>query len=341
MTRDFQVKEQLFDDLRFKSRILIDNSIDDWSALRNSRGLQMWTASVYAAYQVFLCYLNGFGTRQDRTLAGIYLAASACGGYTQALTMCLRFHQMYPDIELPGWRPDAQPIYQPLCIGFFPGIQWFNLDLQILRELDPEKAAQIWPEINMYGLIELGEDQIENPPHQETCYPGPDVRFLWYPRGSIDLFGSLLPRSATEHLINGFKTGLFPEGTLNHRGESVLYMSCRMGDAELVLALFEEFDWVQRQTTTATQNGRLPLHFLFAFPPDEFPMVGEVLLAHGANIDATDKKSWRAVDFAISAGREDVAFWLLDHRKVFFSTLYCDPLTETMQNKCSCSKTIN
>lgn len=316
--QNYQIKAQIFQDLAFKASVLVENPVANWPALRENRGLQKWTASVYAAYQVFLCFLHGFGTKQDLSLAGRYLAASACGGYTQALTTCFRFHQRYPDIYLPGWEPSSKSIHQVVSMGLFSGIRYFHMDLRVLKELDPDSAADIWAQVNEFAFSELGEDGFDLTIYNETSYPGPDINFLWYPEGSMALVGRLVSQCNANQLIDGCKFGLFPEDGTNDNGETLLYMCCRTGNAEVVLALFEEFEWIPQQTTKPARNGRLPLHFLFAFPPEDVPLVGEVLLAHGADINSQDKNSWRAVDAAISADRGDVVFWLLEHRTSLF-----------------------
>jgi hypothetical protein len=69
--------------------------------------------------------------------------------------------------------PDAQIISQSVSIGFFQGVDFFDLDMRVLKELDPNKAAQVWADVKEFGFPELGEDMKSRSLHQEVSYPGP------------------------------------------------------------------------------------------------------------------------------------------------------------------------
>ena len=255
-------------------------------------------------------------------MAGKYLAASAVGGYTSALTLSVRFHESYPDIDLPGWKPDIEGIFQTALLGFFPGIFFFNLDLKVLEELAPEKARQVRDHVDTSAFSELGEDHFDRREHQEGSFPGPDVQYQWFPKGSTELFQKLVSQCSPDQLVTGFKSGLFPTDARNYNQETALYMCCRIGNATAMLALFEEFEWFQLQTTIATCDGRLPFHFLYCFPPEYVGIVADVLIAHGADINAVDKTGRRAIDYAISGFRDDVISLIFGLRKFFFLIMY-------------------
>jgi hypothetical protein len=335
---DFQIKKQIFEDFLSKAGSLINHPVHEWSSLRSEQGLRLWTRSVYAAYQLYLCYLHGFGTRQNISSAGKYLALSACGGYCSALSVSVRFNQRYPDVPLPGWAPNIEGIFQTAMLGFWSSIDFFNLDMELLEQLAPEKAIQVRSHVNACAFSELGEDHFDGREHQEGSFPGPDIRYQWFPTGSIQLFERLFTRFNPSQIVAGFQSGLFTPDSRNYNGETELYICCRAGNAGMTKQLLNQFEWARNQAKIPTKDGLTPFHFLYRFSPGEFEDIADALLANGAEINANDNSGRRAVDYAISAGREEVALYLLDKRECFSQHTYFSPANMSTAQMNFCSK---
>lgn len=259
--------------------------------------------------------MYGFGIEQDIACAARYLAASALGGFVNALSLALKFHERYPDVELPHWTPGLDGLFQFVLIGPRLGLPKHLEELRILRRLDRGRAQEAVDRINASAFSELGEDHVGNREHDEETFMGPDVQYQWFDSRSMGLFQRLVSSCTPAELISGFRSGLFPTDCRNYNNETAMYMCCRVGGAEAVLSLSDEFDWFRNQTTVATLDGRLPLHYLHAFKPHSVAEIAQTLLRNGANINTTDSFGFRAVDYAVLAGREDVVLCLFDHRK--------------------------
>jgi len=314
--KDFQLKQQIFDDFKRKSSVLVDSTRTTLPSLRLKLGIRGWAKSVYAAYQVFQCYLYGFGTRQDIPSAWKYLVASAQGGYCNAFCTSARFHKRFPSVEFPKFVPDIEPLCQVVSLGPWRGVFRFLIDKQVLCELAPDRLRQTIDQINSSAFSELGDSHEDRDRHKEESFRGPDVQYQWLAKGSIALFQSLVAKCNPLQLMKGFQSGLFPLDGKNYNEETALYMCCRVGNAMGVLTLLREFEWFRKQVNVATSEGCLPLHCLYCFASQDVQQVGEALLANGANINAVDNRKWRAVDYAIAAGKEDVAFYLFSQRKL-------------------------
>jgi len=313
-TEGFEIKQQILNDFKAKASPLMDSSTSTWTSLRLGLGLQKWARSAYAAYQVFLCYLSGFGTRLDLVLAAKYLAVSSRAGYTNALSMSVRFYQKHPELLPPDWNVDVEALSEVVSLGPFPGFKTFALDAKVLRELAPDRLLAALDRARLSAFSELGEDHFNLRDHEEESFRGPDVEYQWFARGSMALFQRLLPKCSPPQLLSGFRTGLFPRDERNYNDETALYMCCRIGAADGVRLLVKELEWFGQQAAVATRDGRLPLHCLHYFKPEHVEDMSAILLAYGADINAVDSFGRTAIDDAIISGREDVAFHLLTQR---------------------------
>ena len=327
---EFQIKEQIFHDFKAKASILVESSPAIWPSLRARHGLRHWAKFSYAAYQVFMCFLHGFGTSQNLFSAGKYLAASSRGGYVNAISTSIQFSRRYPDIEMPHWTPHTEALFHIVKLGPWPGLSFFLLDMQLLAQLAPAKLQEALELVKASAFSELGDDHKSRKEYDEESFVGPDVRYQWFASGSMSLFQRLLSQCSPSDLINGFERGLFPVNGKSSNDETVLYICCRTGDAEKVLSLLQMFDWARKQVDVATCDGRAPLHCLYLFTPDHVKEVAQTLLSYGADINAADTSGCRAIDYAIEAGRDDIAALLLDYREFLAKHSSCPHLALTL-----------
>ena len=119
--------------------------------------------------------------------------------------------------------------------------------------------------INASAFSGLGEDHVGDREHDEEAFMGPDVQYQWFGSRSMGLFQRLVSSCTPAELVSGVRSGLFPIDYRNYNNETAMYMCCRVGAAGAVLSLSREFYWFRDQTTVATLDGRLPLHYLHAF----------------------------------------------------------------------------
>ncbi|KAF4994325.1 hypothetical protein FDECE_13157 [Fusarium decemcellulare] len=295
------IKRQILDDFTFKSKPLIESTPLEWPALRRRFGLRKWAEIVFAAFQVYVCYLFGIGTEPNLVLAGKYVAR-------------------YPDIVLRGWTPNLQGLFLTVLTWPLTGSPRHLEDLRLLHALAPQLAREAVDTFNEAGFSEVGELNDHGRQLDEGTFFGPDIRYQWFARGSLELFQRVVSSCSLSELIQGFQSGDFPTDATNYNNETVLYMCCRIGASEIVLGLLEEFEWCRQQTTIATLDGRFPLHLLYTFPKAKVAQVGEALLARQANVDAVDLRGFRAIDYAIQVGREDVVTHLINHHTTPFAS---------------------
>lgn len=311
----FQVKEGIFKDFKSKAGLLVDTSPSEWPSIRLQFGIRKWAEAAHAAFQTAFCYMHGFGTERDIPDGARYLAVSAEGGFVNAYSFAFRFHKLHPEFELPNWTRRLDGLFEFVSTGPPMGLASYLENLQLLRTLDPQLAQKAVDKVNAFAFSEIGEEHLDDRPHEEETYQGPDIRYQWFEQGSMGLLQKLMPLSTADELIRGFKSGLFPERGSNYNNETAMYMCCRLGAADAVVALSEAFEWFRKQSTIPTLDGRFPLHHMYAFPPESVARVGGILRRNGADVYAVDAAGFRAVDYAIIAGRDDVVGFLLDQRR--------------------------
>jgi hypothetical protein len=315
ITEPFASKERIFSEFTSKASLLIDTSPSEWKAIRLRVGIKQWAEAAHAAFQLFYCYISGFGTERDVASAARYIAASAEAGFVNAYSLAFEFHKLHPELELPIWTQNFDGIFHFISIGPRIGFAKYLEELRLLRTLDPVLAQKALDVVNAFAYSELGEEHDGEKVHDEETFKGPDVQYQWIEAGSMGLFQRLAPLCTAEELIHGFELKIFPVDDTNYNHETALYMCCRLGAEDSVLALAEEFDWFRKQAGVATLDNRSPLHHLHVFPAESVAKVGIMLLENGADASAVDASGFRAVDYAILSGRNDVATFLLDQGK--------------------------
>ncbi|KAK1759827.1 hypothetical protein QBC47DRAFT_116628 [Echria macrotheca] len=316
----FASKERIFSDFMSKASLLIDTSPSEWKTIRLRVGIKQWAEAAHAAFQLFYCYISGFGTERDLVGAARYIAASAEAGFVNAYSLVFEFHKLHPELELPLWTRNLDGLFHFVSIGPRIGFAKYLEELRLLRTLDPVLAQKALDVVNAFAYSEIGEEHVGEKSHEEETFKGPDVQYQWFEPGSMGFFQRLAPLCTAEELIRGFGIGIFPADDTNYNRETALYMCCRLGAADSVLALAEEFDWFRKQAGVATLDNRFPLHQLHNFAAEWVAKVGVLLLENGADVSAADASGFRAVDYAILSGRNDVATFLLDQQPPLFTS---------------------
>jgi len=280
-------------------------------------------ASVSAcAYQMFICNLCGFGVPIDLDKAMQYLKTSAYGGYVMALVTLSSFQNLDMD-PLFAKEAHIQAVLETVVSSGprFGIILWLSA-CRTLRHNNMEAYQNAVMKLNKSGYAELGEAFDCSSEVDAETFRGVSVDFLWIARGTMPLVLRLIPLLSAQQFIMCFKNGCLPCGSVNYNNETALYMCCRAGDKGKVLALLSTFEWARAQVSTANKQGRLPLHWLWAFDRHDVEAVAEALLFHGADVDAVDDMNFRALDYAIVAHREDVVSVLLTKSKLSFRIFF-------------------
>jgi hypothetical protein len=188
-----------------------------------------------------------------------------------------------------------------------------------LRKANQKAFDEALHLLQNHGYLELGEvsftlgelggfdqDQIRGDP-RHCCFDYGSFSFALY----------CIPRFPAELFFGGIFAGWIPKASCNHNGETLLYMCCRAGDHEKVLALLGMFEWARNEVTAATKQGRFPLHWVCMMDSAFLEQVVMVLIENGADSTAVDRDGYSAIDYAILYGREDVALTLLERGNSF------------------------
>ncbi|EXJ53415.1 serine/threonine protein kinase [Cladophialophora psammophila CBS 110553] len=265
----------------------------------------------FCAYQMFICHLHGYGVPFDFETAVQYLKASAHGGYVPALVAVSNFRDLKVDPLFARNDRIQDALEAQVSSGPRFGMLLWLVACRTLRRDDPEAYQRSFQKLNSSGYAELGEAPDCYTQLDAETFAGPSVEYQWIARGTMPLVLRLLPVLSVQEFTMGFENGCFPSGAVNYNNETALYMCCRAGEKEKVLALLDTYEWARTKVTVANKQGRFPLHWLWAFERDDPQAVAEALLSNGADVDAIDEDGFRAIDYAIVALCPDVVSLLL------------------------------
>jgi len=314
-TENLTISSQVLQDLQAKAGtpLRLKNPI---SGEADGLSLSDTAAISYCAYQMFQCHLNGLGVPLDLEKAVKYLKTSAQYGYAAALVTISTFQGLFPESLSKDDLPIEEAVEAVVFSGPRTGMLVWLIASRILREDHPDAYQRAIKKLNCSGYAELGEARDCDAALDAECFTGADVGFQWIGLGTMPLVLRLLPILSTSEFVSCFENGCLPSAGSNYNDETALYMCCRTGDAEKVLALLSAYEWARAQSSMANKQGRLPLHWLWTFDQDDVGKVATALLCHGADLHAVDEDDFRAIDYAIIAHRSDVVSSLISKRKL-------------------------
>jgi hypothetical protein len=273
------------------------------------------TSAAFCAHQAAICYLYGIGASYDPGEALELITASARAGYITSLAMVeplyKAFGRVCPD-DLPVEEALKQMVAVGPCYGFIP----WALACRLLKKTNQNAFDEALNLLQNHGYLELGEINLSFG-NSDTDQIRGDPRHYCFERGSFSYALYCIPRFPADIFFKCIVGGWIPKALSNHNGETLLYMCCRAGDHEKVLMLLKIFDWARSEVTAATKQGRFPLHWVCMMDSAFSEEVVIALIENGADSDAVDEEGYRAIDYAILYGREDVALTLLERGKSF------------------------
>jgi hypothetical protein len=312
--KDYSLRKRIFDDLVGKADVL-QNDSRSWRHLT----MEEEARAAYCSYQVFLCYYTSLAGDCDLDKGLKYLYLSASYGFIVACLMIGELEdkspssiQDLPKSVIPGLEAFT-------ALGPRYGMSGWLKATRILQRLSPSSAERSRALLHTTGYSELGENPNLNKAQARESFRGPDVRYQWLARGTMSLFLRVVFEWPAELIVQAFESGELPTDGRNYNNETALYMCCRVGAAKTVLSLLSVFEWARRQTTTATDNGFQPLHWLHTFHGEDVKAVGDALMQHGADIDAQVSVAgheYRPLDFAVAAGNQDAMDYLMSRRQL-------------------------
>lgn len=276
------------------------------------------TTSAFCAHQAAICHLYGIGASYDPGRALELITASARAGYITSLAIVQPLYEAFGRV-----CPDDLPVEEALkhmvavgpCYGFIP----WALACRQLRKANQKAFDEALHLLQNHGYLELGEVSFtlgESGGFDQDQIRG-DPRHCCFDYGSFSFALYCIPRLPAELFFAGIFAGWIPKASCNHNGESLLYMCCRAGDHEKVLALLGMFEWARNEVTAATKQGRFPLHWVCMIDSAFLEQVVMVLIENGADSAVIDEDGYSAIDYAILYGREDVALTLLERGNSF------------------------
>lgn len=268
------------------------------------------TSSAFCAHQAAISYIYGFGTTIDPPRALELLAASARAGYITSLSMVQPFHEAFGLVcpeDLPVQEALKQMVSVGPCYGFIP----WALACRQLRNSDQTAFDEALQLLQNHGYLELGESGLAHGDSAHDQLRG-DPRHCCFEYGTFSFALYCIPRLPEKLFYAGIEAGWIPKASRNENGESLLYMCCRAGDHAKVLLLLEFFEWARNDATVATNQGRLPLHWVCMIEPAFSEKVIGALIENGADSTAVDEDGLTAIGYAIMFGREDVALILTE-----------------------------
>ncbi|KIW89891.1 uncharacterized protein Z519_09320 [Cladophialophora bantiana CBS 173.52] len=307
---DSALSSQILEDLKVKASPAVSLQTTNVHKM-NTLSLGDVASVSFCAYQMFICHLHGYGVPFDLEMAVQYLKASAHGGYVPALVAVSNFRDLKADPLFARNDRIQDALEAQVSIGPRFGILLWLVACRTLRRDNLEAYQRGFKKLNSSGYAELGEAPDCYTQLDAETFGGPSVEYQWVARGTMPLVLRLLPILSVQEFTTCFNNGCFPSGAVNYNNETALYMCCRAGEKEKVLALLDTYEWARAEVTVANRQGRFPLHWLWAFERDDAQAVAEALLSHGADVDAIDEDGFRAIDYAIVAHCPDVVSLLL------------------------------
>ncbi|ERF69866.1 hypothetical protein EPUS_05408 [Endocarpon pusillum Z07020] len=300
------VKQQLITSLKF-----VANQISEDASM-----------AAEAAYQLSVCYVNGFGVAPDLCAGCRWSVQAAHLGSSKAKADIWRLtrvqHSALREVDS---RLQSSTIFHWLGEATRMGSIQAAKDL---KPLDPESftvAMSAWK--HRFALIRV-EDEMRIPSHAKVLELGRSLTAREINTTALNDRGHHLIHLAASLEFLDILRKLVEDGAninlQNAKGETALLCACRAGNAQAAWYLLGHGASVEAST-----SGETPLHWLIALPESEVDRLACALIAQGADLEAQHTETeinnlvfdifplGTPLDWAVHAGALAVVEVLIKH----------------------------